>query len=109
MEDDGSLTGVDGKTEHINELLRASGLVRPNNIREMHFSRNPKIAAYMHDYKLVKEFGEGVDRMFKEMAEAGQPEPEYKQQDFMVYATIRERAQATVEDQVGTKSGSSSY
>lgn len=44
------------------------GLVRPYNIREMHFSRNPKIALYMRSYKLVKEFGEGVDRMFREMA-----------------------------------------
>ena len=33
---------------------------------------------------LVKEFGEGVDRMFREMAEAGNPAPEYKQVEFMV-------------------------
>ena len=45
----------------------------------------------MHEYKLVKEFGEGVDRMFREMEEAGNPAPEFKQQDFMVLATIRER------------------
>lgn len=64
------------------------GLVRPANIRNTHFSRNPKIAAYMHEYKLVKEFGEGVDRMYREMEEAGCPAPEYKQGDFMVYATI---------------------
>ena len=38
----------------------------------------------MQQYKLVKEFGEGVDRMFREMAEAGNPAPEYKQVDFMV-------------------------
>ena len=66
------------------------GLVRPNNIREMHFSRNPKIALYMRNHKLVKEFGEGVDRMFREMAEAGLPAPEYRQNEFMVYATIRQ-------------------
>ena len=66
------------------------GLVRPSNIRHSHFSRNPKIAAYMHEYKLVKEFGEGVDRMFREMEEAGNPAPEFKQQDFMVLATKRE-------------------
>lgn len=66
------------------------GLVRPANIRNTHFSRNPKIAAYMHEYKLVKEFGEGVDRMYREMEEAGCPAPEYKQGDFMVYATIRQ-------------------
>ena len=50
----------------------------------MHFSRNPKIAEFMQQYKLVKEFGEGVDRMFREMAEAGNPAPEYKQIEFMV-------------------------
>ena len=38
----------------------------------------------MREYKLVKEFGEGVDRMFREMAEAGNPAPEYKQVEFMV-------------------------
>ena len=70
------------------------GLIRPKNIRTTHFSRNPKIAAYMHEYKLVKEYGEGVDRMYREMAAAGNPEPEFKQQDFMVCATIREHAGA---------------
>ena len=38
----------------------------------------------LQQYKLVKEFGEGVDRMFREMAEAGNPAPEYKQVEFMV-------------------------
>ena len=60
------------------------GMVRIENIRQMHFSRNPKIAEFMREYKLVKEFGEGVDRMFREMAEAGNPAPIYKQVDFMV-------------------------
>lgn len=60
------------------------GLVRVDNIRQMHFSRNPKIVQFMQQYKLVKEFGEGVDRMFREMAEAGNPAPEYKQVEFMV-------------------------
>ena len=57
---------------------------RSDNIRQMHFSRNPKIAEFMQQYKLVKEFGEGVDRMFREMAEAGNPAPEYKQVEFML-------------------------
>ena len=70
------------------------GLVRPYNIREMHFSRNPKIALYMRSYKLVKAFGEGVDRMFRELAEAGLPAPEYKQNEFMVYASIRQAKDA---------------
>ncbi len=42
----------------------------------------------MHDYELVKEFGEGVDRMFREMEAAGNPAPEYRQYDFMLKATL---------------------
>ncbi len=35
------------------------------------------------------EFGEGIDRIYREMAEVGQPAPEFKQYDFMLRATIR--------------------
>ena len=65
------------------------GLVRTYNIRHIHFSRNPKIASYLRDYKIVKEFGEGVDRMYREMKEAGQPEPKYVQDDFILKATLK--------------------
>jgi len=82
------------------------GLVRTTNIREMHFSRNPKIAAYMHTYRLVKEFGEGVDRMFREMEAAGQPDPRYKTVEFMVKASIwqHEVMDKVNFDRVGTDS-----
>lgn len=65
------------------------GLVRTNNIREIHFSRNPKIFEFLHEYEYVKEFGEGVDRMFREMEDAGLPEPEYRIVEFMLYATLK--------------------
>lgn len=64
------------------------GMVRPNNMREIHFSRNPKIAEYMHAYDLVKEFGEGIDRMYRELEESGNPEPKFQSVEFMVKATI---------------------
>ena len=67
------------------------GLVRVNNIREFHFSRNPKIVEFLNEYDLVKEFGEGVDRIFREMQDAGLPEPEYKQSEFMLYATLKNK------------------
>lgn len=91
---DYSILGTDIQVKMFDDHLTVEspgilpGLVRPYNIREMHFSRNPKIALYMRSYKLVKEFGEGVDRMFREMEEAGHPAPEYRQNEFMVYATI---------------------
>ncbi len=65
------------------------GIVRLSNIRTVHFSRNPKIARFLQEYDYVKEFGEGVDRMFKEMADAGLPAPEYSDNAFMLNATIR--------------------
>ena len=67
------------------------GIVRLNNMREIHFSRNPKIAALLHEYEYVREFGEGIDRMFFEMKQAGLPEPEYRTEAFMVYATIKNK------------------
>ena len=65
------------------------GLVRPNNMREMHFSRNPKIIEFLHVYEYVKEFGEGVDRMYREMEDAGLPDPEYHVSSFMLCATLK--------------------
>ena len=47
------------------------GLVRPDNIRHTHFSRNPKIAQFLKAYKYVKEFGEGIDRICNELETKG--------------------------------------
>lgn len=67
------------------------GLVRVSNIREFHFSRNPKIVELLNEYDLVKEFGEGVDRVYRDMEEAGLPEPVYRQSEFMLYATLKNK------------------
>ena len=66
-------------------------MVKISNIREFHFSRNPKIVELLNEYDLVKEFGEGVDRIYRDMAQAGLPEPEYRQSDFMLYATLKNK------------------
>ncbi|MCR5024702.1 MAG: hypothetical protein K6A90_10280, partial [Lachnospiraceae bacterium] len=67
------------------------GLVRVNNIREFHFSRNPKIVELLNEYNLVKEFGEGVDRIYRDMESAGLPEPVFRQNEFMLNATLRNK------------------
>ena len=64
-------------------------MVRIGNLRTTHFPRNPKIAQMLHEYEYVREFGEGIDRIYREMAEVGQPAPEFKQYDFMLRATIK--------------------
>ena len=65
------------------------GLVRLNNMRIVHFSRNPTIAGLLKDYKYVKEFGEGVDRMCNEMIQLGLSEPEFSKVAFMTKVVIR--------------------
>lgn len=52
------------------------GIVRTDNIRHTHFSRNPKIAEFLKAYDYVKEFGEGVDRMCCELSALGVKEPQ---------------------------------
>ena len=65
------------------------GIVRLNNMRHVHFSRNPKIAQFLHEYEYVQEFGEGVDRLYEVMESEGLPQPEYRTEAFMLSATIR--------------------
>ena len=68
-----------------------AGTVKDTNLRNNHFSRNPKIMEFLKVYNFVQEFGEGVDRMYKEMESANLPEPEYKQRDSMIYATLKNK------------------
>ena len=64
------------------------GIVRTDNIRHTHFSRNPKIAEYLKAYDYVKEFGEGVDRMCRELSAVGTKDPEYYLVSFIMKATV---------------------
>ena len=80
------------------------GIVRTDNIRHTHFSRNPKIAEFLKAYDYVKEFGEGVDRMCRELSAIGTKEPQYHLVAFImkasVWANVLEEGQEnTVSDQ----------
>jgi len=56
---------------------------------------HPDILVVLTEYDLVKEYGEGVDRIFRDMEEAGLPEPVYRQSDFMLYATLKNKNYGT--------------
>ena len=64
------------------------GLVRPDNIRHTHFSRNPKIAQYLKAYKYVKEFGEGIDRICNELETKGCVIPSFHTDAFILKTTL---------------------
>lgn len=92
---DYSIKGTDIQVKMFDDRLTVESpgtlpsVVRLNNMRHVHFSRNPKIAQFLHDYEYVQEFGEGVDRLYEVMESAGLPQPEYKVEAFMLGATIR--------------------
>ncbi len=56
--------------------------------RRTHFSRNPKIAQYLKAYKYVKEFGEGMDRIYRELAVNNTIEPKVHLDAFILKITV---------------------
>lgn len=95
---DYSIRGTDIQVKMFNDRIvvespgRLPGLVKVDNIRHTHFSRNPKIAEFLRAYDFVKEYGEGVDRMCKELEAAGLQDPEYRISAFMLQTIIRNHA-----------------
>ena len=74
---------------------RMPGLVRPSNIRNTHFSRNPKIAAFLKAHHYVKEYGEGVDRMLRELEANGTSPLLFHLDDFIMKITVPRFVEAT--------------
>lgn len=89
-----SITGTDIQIKMFDDHIvvespgKLPGLVRADNIRFTHFSRNPKIAEFLKNYKFVKEFGEGVNRMCNELQQVGLKDPVYHTNAFMLQAVI---------------------
>ncbi|MEG1470637.1 MAG: ATP-binding protein [Anaerovoracaceae bacterium] len=89
-----SITGTDIQIKMFDDHIvvespgKLPGLVRADNIRFTHFSRNPKIAEFLKNYKFVKEFGEGVNRMCNELEQVGLEDPAYYTNAFMLQAVI---------------------
>lgn len=90
-----SISGTDIQVKLFDDRIvvespgKLPGLVRTDNIRYTHFSRNPRIAEFLKAYKFVKEYGEGVDRMCKELEEAGLQAPEYYSNAFILKTVVR--------------------
>ena len=89
-----SITGTDIQIKMFDDHIvvespgKLPGLVRADNIRFTHFSRNPKIAEFLKNYKFVKEFGEGVNRMCNELEQVGLKDPVYHTNAFMLQTVI---------------------
>jgi len=89
-----SISGTDIQIKMFDDRIvvespgKLPGLVRADNIRHTHFSRNPKIAEFLKAYNFVKEYGEGVDRMCRELEIAGLRDLEYHVNAFLLQTVI---------------------
>jgi ATP-dependent DNA helicase RecG len=72
------------------------GSLRADALRGSHLSRNPRIVRVMAELRYVRDFGEGIDRTFREMEAAGLPAPEYEEIPGAPKVTLRNGLSAAV-------------
>lgn len=76
------------------------GHITTANMREEHYSRNRRIMRVLKMAGLVEEYGEGVDRMYREMEARLMEPPIFFSAESSVTVTLRNRFLVDVEDQV---------
>ena len=76
------------------------GHITIDNMRDEHYSRNPRIMRVLKTMGLVEEYGEGIDRMYREMESRLMEPPAFEATASSVTVTLRNRFLVEVEDQV---------
>ena len=76
------------------------GHITIDNMRDEHYSRNPRIMRVLKTMGLVEEYGEGIDRMYREMESRLMEPPIFEATSSSVTVTLRNRFLVDVEDQV---------
>jgi len=76
------------------------GHITLDNIRDEHYSRNRRVMRALKLLGLVEEYGEGVDRMIREMEARSMEPPGFSATSASVTVTLRNRFLVAVEDQV---------
>ncbi len=75
------------------------GHITLENMRTEHYSRNPRIMRVMKILGLVEEYGEGIDRMYREMEARLMEPPVFEATASSVTVILRNRMLVDVEDQ----------
>lgn len=75
------------------------GHITLDNIRNEHYSRNHRVMHVLKALKLVEEYGEGVDRMYREMEARLMDPPTFLATPSSLTVTLRSRSLLGVEDQ----------
>lgn len=68
---------------------RLPGHVTVHNLVEERFSRNETLVQVLADYGLIERLGYGIDRMLRQMADAGLPAPEFRETAAGFLVTLR--------------------
>lgn len=68
---------------------RLPGHVTVDNIVEERFSRNETLVQVLSDFGLIERLGYGIDRMLRQMADAGLPPPEFRETAAGFLVTLR--------------------
>ena len=76
------------------------GHITIDNMRDERYSRNPRIMRVLKTMGLVEEYGEGIDRMYREMESRLMEPPVFEATASSVTVTLRNRFLVEVEDQV---------
>ena len=76
------------------------GHITIDNMRDEHYSRNPRVMRVQKTMGLVEEYGEGIDRMYREMETRLMEPPAFEATASSVTVTLRNRFLVEVEDQV---------
>ena len=75
------------------------GHITKDNMRTEHYSRNPRVMRVLKSLGLVEEYGEGIDRMYREMEARLLAPPAFDATSSSVTVTLRNRSLVDVEDQ----------
>lgn len=75
------------------------GHITVENMREEHYSRNRRLMGVLQKLGLVEEFGEGVDRMFREMDARLMTPPDINATSGSVTVTLYNRVLVSIDDQ----------
>ena len=76
------------------------GHITIDNMRDEHYSRNPRIMRVLKTVGLVEEYGDGIDRMYREMESRLMEPPAFEATASSVTVTLRNRFLVEVEDQI---------
>ncbi|MDZ4719918.1 MAG: ATP-binding protein [Roseiflexaceae bacterium] len=68
---------------------RLPGHVTLQNLVEERFSRNETLVQILSDYGLIERLGYGIDRVLRQMADAGLPPPEFRETAAGFLVTLR--------------------